>query len=345
MRKPCVASGRRATHHLVLLLSLLLPWPALAADSVRLLVWDEFVGSKTLLVLKNRHGLKVELTTFTSPEERDRLLQANPAGYDVLVADEIGMAGYRRRGLLETLDVERIPASRQSIAYWKTSGDALPYLWGYTGIAWRTDRLPQPPSGYAELLALAQQQPGRISLLDDSVDALFAVAHADGGGGLQTTADVQRAANALARHRRQGLRLVGSELGEDSPWLGDGLLAGQAYNGDIAFLRDQFQAPLAFAIPASGCRVWLEQLAILRNARDKAAAHRLLAALNEPKLAAANAEAVRYAPANPLSLPFLGEGFRNDPVIRPAPPDLKTCARATELPAPVQQAIDKLDLR
>lgn len=327
-------------------LLLLGPLPAAAADTVTVLTWEAFVSPKVLATLRNREKLEVKLVEFSTPEQREQLLREKAGTIDIVVADTIRAAEYQRRGILQKLDPKRIPGTRHALAHWRSSADyAVPYLWGHTGIAWRTDKVTQPLASYADLFALARENPGKVSLLDDSHEALRAALYAFGKPpfAMDTPAAV-KTANGLYRKHRKQVRLVGSELDKDSPWLDGSLIAGQAFNGDIAYLRDTYGAPLAFAIPSPGCMIFHEQLAMLADAPHQDAAYRFLALISLPKHAARNAEHVRYAPANPLAVAQLGKNFRNDPVIRPTFDGLDGCYFYGPFDAATQKALDAIKL-
>lgn len=118
-----------------------IPAPAQAAETVTLLIWEEFISPKVLATLENREGLAVTLLTFTTPEAREKLLREKRSEIDIVVADTVRSGEYQRRGILEKLDSKRIPAMRHSMKHWRTGDYAVPYLWGHTGIAWRTDKV------------------------------------------------------------------------------------------------------------------------------------------------------------------------------------------------------------
>lgn len=310
-----------------LLLGLLLPLSSLAQDTVTLLNWDGFLSERTVKLLKNRDGLLIEQITFTGPEEREALLKEHAGRIDLVVADTLGLAGFRSEGLTEPLDLKRIPNVRHLLTRLQAGNhDGLPYLWGHTGIAWRTDLLPEGVRNYAELFNLAARQPGKVALLDDNHEALRAALYAKGKVpyDLHTPEQARRAGELLAPHAAK-LRRIGSILDETNPLLTGEVIAAQVYNGDIAWLRDEYKAALAFAVPQPGCMIWQEHFALLRKAPHRDAAYRFLNAINDPQIAARNAADVRYATANAMAAQNLPPDFRNDPIIRPTFDDTEDC--------------------
>jgi spermidine/putrescine transport system substrate-binding protein len=217
---------------------------------------------------------------------------------------------------------------------------------GHTGIAWRTDKVKGPIGSYAQLFALAKKNPGKVSLIDDAQEALRAALYAFSRPpfAMETAAEIQAASRMLQPHL-PALRIVGSELEEDSPWLDGSLIAGQAFNGDIAYLRDTFKAPIAFAIPSPGCMVFQEQMILMTTAPHKKTAYRFLNLINDPRTAARNAMDVRYATANTLAAQYLEAEFRNDPIIRPVFDGLDDCYFYEVLDKDAQKALEGVKLK
>ncbi|MFZ5723870.1 MAG: ABC transporter substrate-binding protein [Pseudomonadota bacterium] len=328
-----------------LLFALLCTPAALAQGSVTVLIWDEFLSPKVVKTLKNRHGLDIRQITFTTAEERDELLAKNNGRIDLVVADTTGLGTYLQRGILERIDGRRIPNLKHVLTRWQSDMDhAVPYLWGHTGIAWRTDRVKTPVRTYADLFALAKKNPGKVSLLDDAHEALMAARYAFGPAApMQNATDVQAASRLLKSHL-DGIRIVGSILDETAPLATGEVIAAQAYNGDIAFLRDNLKVPLAFVIPSPGCMIWQESFLMLKNAPNKDAAYEFLNEINQATLAAKNASEVRYATSNALAIPNLDPAFREDPVIRPKLDGLDKCYFYPVFDNGTQNALDAVEL-
>lgn len=311
-------------------------------QAVHIVIWEDFISPRVLKKLKNSDGISVELSTFTTSEERDALLAKLKGKVDLVVADSAWVGSMKQRGLVQPIDATRIPSLKHVLTRWQDDlGYSVPYLWGHTGIAWRTDKVKAPLKTYADLLALARQNPGKISLLQDQHEALRAAIYANGKPpyDLKTRPQVA-AASKLLDGLRPYVRFIGSELDENSPMVKGEVIAWQAYNGDVAYLRDNYKLPVAFAIPSPGCMIWQEQFLMMKDAPHKDTAYRFLDAINDPELAARNANDVRYATSNVLAIEHLPPEFRNDAIIRPSFNGLDNCYFYTAVDAQTQAAIE-----
>ncbi len=333
---------------LALLSSLLtvLPSAAMAnTDKVVILTWEEFISPNAINALLKK-GLAVEQITFTSEEERLDLLKKNAGKIDLVVGDATSQGSFRRERLIDRIDFDRLGNAR----YLSTLLDSstrynLPYLWGHTGIAWRTDLVKKPIDSYKDLFALAKRNPGKVGIINGPHEALMASRFAFGAPpyALISPQEVNDAYDAIKPYL-PNLVLMESELNEKSPLVTGEVIAAQTYNGDIAFLRDHYKVPLAFAIPSPGCMVWTESFMLARNAPHRDAAYRFLNEINEPALAAANAEEVHYATSNSEALEIMSPEFKADTVIRPTLRGLSSCYFYREHDRATQQAMDKIKL-
>lgn len=321
--------------------------PAVAApvDKVVVLTWEEFISPTTIKALLKK-GLLVEQITFTSEEERADLLAKRAGQIDLVVGDASSQGTFRRARQIERIDFDRLGNAKYlSTLLDSTTRYNLPYLWGHTGIAWRTDLVKKPIADYKELFALARRNPGKVGLIDGNHEALMAARFAFGAPPyvLLSPQEVSDAAQALQPHLAN-LVFLESELNEKSPLVTGEVIAAQVYNGDVAFLRDHYKVPLAFAIPNPGCMVWTESFMLVRGAPHRDAAYRFLNEINMPALAAANAEEVRYATSNSEALEMVSPEFRADTIIRPTLRGLSNCYFYREHDRATQQAMDQVKL-
>lgn len=316
-----------------------------AGDTLTVLTWEEFIAPATVETLK-KQGVTVRQITFTSEEERRDLLQKNAGKIDLVVGDATAMASLRRERLIDRMDFERLGNARYlSTLLDSSSRYNLPYLWGHTGIAWRTDLVSKPVTDYKDLFTLAKRQPGKVGLIKGAHEALMAAQFAFSTPPYVLLSPTEvNAAEQLLKPHLGNIRLIESQLDEHSPLVTGEIVATQAYNGDIAYLRDTYKAPLAFAIPQPGCMVWTESFMLVKGAPNPDAAYKFLNAINDPALAASNAEAVRYATSNSEALEMVSPAFRNDAVIRPTLKGLSNCYFYREHDKATQQALDKVRL-
>lgn len=327
MRSTVTSQAMKAATALAALLTLAAPLHAAPSETLSLLTWKEFVSEAVVTNMRDQHGITLRISEFTSDDERIEMLRKNPRRYDLVNGDTNAVDRLRREKLIQRLDYNQIPNATHINKVLKTpSRFSIPYSWGYTGIAWRTDRVKKPVRDYKSLFALAKDNPGKVGLIDSNFEALSSSLFAWSTPPYTMLSPVEvAAARRLLKPHLPNLKSVSLNLDETDGLVTGALIAQQAYNGDIAYLRDTYKVPLAFHVPEPGCLIWTENFMLLKDATNLNAAYRFLNAINDPKLAARNAETIRYASANKSAQAHYSKAFRDDQIIRPVLEDLVKC--------------------
>ena len=89
------------------------------------------------------------------------------------------------------------------------------------------------------------------------------------------------------------------------------------YNGDALNARE-IEPRITYVVPDEGSPLWIDYIAISAGSSRQALAARFIDFLNQPKIAARNAEFLRYATPNTAAKALLPADHRNDPLIYPA---------------------------
>ena len=90
------------------------------------------------------------------------------------------------------------------------------------------------------------------------------------------------------------------------------------WSGDL-FQAARDNPDLDYALPKEGTYMWVDCLALMRGSRHRQDTLRLIDYLLEPKVAADNANFVRYASPNKASRPYVDPVLLKDPRVYPPP--------------------------
>lgn len=329
-------------------LFLLLPLAATASDTPRTLTiinWEEFLSPQIVQAFEKRENAKVVQLHFATVEESLQLARDNAGKADLVVGGMVVTEQLKARGLLQKLDRSKLPNVRHALPQFAIDPDyVVPYLWGYTGLAWRTDRIREPVDSYAKLLDVARRNPGKVLLTDDAMEFAHAVLMMYGTAPYNHD-DLGALKAALAKYDAEGRKLFRiQESVYDKRWpLAAGTaVAGVVYNGDIHFHRQDSKAPLAYAQPKDGCFFWQENFMLMARAPQPELALRFLNHISDGKVAARNAQASNFAAANPLAAQFYDRTFIENPYIRPRLEGTTGCRVNKPLSPAVQKFIDEL---
>ena len=302
--------------------------PAPAAGPLRLLNWAEYLDEGVLAAFTERTGIPVELTTFSSCAEMMSMVKVNPAAHDLVIVDDSVIATLIELRLLQPLDPARLHGLEHlESRFLNLPADpgnrySVPYLWGTTLLAYRTDHVAAPPTSWSALWDT--NYAGHVMMLDDSQED-FGAALLTLGHSINTTnaAAIEQARQKLLAQRplvRRYADFLSIKAALDA---GDGWL-GPLYSGDAALLAET-NGLVASVIPAEGAALWVDSFAIPRDAEHPEAAHRFISFLLEPAIAASNAAALASATPNRTALPLLPAEQRADANLYPAPEILRRC--------------------
>jgi spermidine/putrescine-binding protein len=302
---------------------------------INIYIWTNYLPDAVVREFERRTGVDVQIDTYASNEALLEKLQSGVADYDLVVPSDYLLKILVPQGLLHPLDRGRLP-------HWSNldprflhqkfdpgNGHSLPYLWGTTGIGYDRRKVGEVTSWGA---LFEPRNAGRILMLDDEREAFGAALRLDGRS--INERDPQALVRAAARLKAQKplVRTYNSSDFANLLAAGDVDLA-QGYDGELAKVAAQSHGRLAYAIPKEGGTLWIDNLAIPRNARHLDAAYAFVDYVLEPAVAAKIVAGVRYASANKAAWPFIPPDIRADPAIYPPPAVLDRCELIEDLGA------------
>jgi spermidine/putrescine transport system substrate-binding protein len=262
--------------------------------------WSDYIAAETVPNFEKEFGIKVTYGTYESNEELVARLQSGSSGYDLIVP-----SGY----LIPVLAAADLisPVSRQYLTNWGNLAPlfvglpfdpgnryTVPWQWGTTGIAYRTDKVSLAPESWAVFhdRSLAQ----RMTMMDDRREVIGAFLRYRGHSLNSVDPAEVSQAKADAIQAKQSLRGYKSAAAKADLIAGDVWVA-QLWNGDTTQARTQ-QPNLGYVIPREGCTIWSDSLAILRSAPHKRAAHEFMNYILRPEVAAAISNFTGYGSPN-----------------------------------------------
>lgn len=282
--------------------------------------WEEWLAPDVIQSFEKKENVKVQVLTFDNIDNGLKLLEKNAGKVDIFVGGSVQVSELKARKQLARLDRTQLPNMKHMLPRFNTDPDyAVPYLWGYTGIVYRTDRVKTPIRTYAQLFALAGQNPGKVSLMSDSLEFAWAVLWGTGTASPdpESPVQLQAAMDKFRDTRAAQMVLHDVDYAPDNPLASGALIAAQVYSDYATFLSLEQHVPVAYVNPDDVCIIWQDNLMLMAKAPHPELAMRLMNYLSDARIAARNAMAVKSTAANPLAMQYYDEAYRNNPVIRP----------------------------
>ena len=261
---------------------------------------------------------------YLSEAEMDAKLRAG-APYDLVIPIDYLLSSLQRDGVLRELSTlpRGVEQLDPSFPIWRAKqargggAYAVPYLWGTTGIGYDADRV-DPPSSWNALFD--PRYAGRISVIDSKGDVMDQALLASGLG-INSTDKPRIREQVWPRLREQKQLLRAYDSNPATALIAGDTWIAQIDSGDL--FRAQSQRPsLRYVIPDEGAAIWVDYLAIPTKAADPELALLFIEFLLDPKIAALNANTLRFATPNAAAL---AQGLITDaadPQLYP-PPDVR----------------------
>ena len=276
--------------------------------AISLHTWAQYLPPSVKKGFEKATGIEIVETFFDSNEMLLQDVQSGGTVYDVVVPSDYMVHIMSAGGLLEPLDMARIPNFRFTDERFKKpvfddpdqSGGlkySVPYQWGTTGYGVRTDKVdPATVGSWADLWD--PRHKGDVAMLNDERECLGAALILSGVKAtgkpysVNTTdqAQIDAATQALIDQkplvRRYDSVNVQQAMVGGVPltmcWNGDALLAMTALGGGA-----KARGTLRFVLPREGFAWWVDNLAIPKGAPSPYGAHLFMDYVLDPKVMAA----------------------------------------------------------
>ena len=310
---------------------------ATGAGVLNIYNWSDYIGLDTVRDFERETGIEVRYDVFDSNELLEAKLLAGGTGFDLVMPSASFIARQIEAGVFQPLDPKRLPGGaaldpqlmKLLASYDPGNRYALPWLWGTTGVGYNArmiaERMPDAPLESWKLLldpkVLARFADCGVALLDTPSEVLPIVLHYLGlPSGSQDPAHLAAAEALLARLRPHIRYFHSSQYIND---LANGeLCLVLGWSGDILIARDRAREAktgheIVYRVPREGSLVWIDTVAMPKDAPNAENAYRFLEYILRPEVAAGISNHVRYANANTASTPLVDRLLREDPGVYP----------------------------
>ena len=294
-------------------------------NQVNVLMWSEYIDRAMLADFQKRTGLEVRLDEYEATEDMVAKLQqaGGTKQYDVVVASDHIIPVLAKLNLIQPLDRERIPNSKNVMerfarpSYDPEGKYSLPYQWGTMGLMYRKDKIANMQPTWAMIFDPARQ-PGRFTLIDSMRDMMAAALKYQGKSVNTADPGELRAAGELLAATKKSPQLLGFEPGvggKNKVVSGDAVLA-IVYSGD-AIRATEEDPNVDFILPREGTIIWVDAMTIPAHAPNLDGAYQFIDWILDAQTGAALSNFNRYATPNAESLPLINKEDRENKTIYP----------------------------
>lgn len=320
------------------LLASSLALPAFAQGQVNVYNWSDYIAEDQLKDFARDTGIKVNYTTYDSNEILDAKLRTGKSGYDIVVPTA---SPFFVRQLQANIF---LPLDKSKLKNWKNldpeimtalatydpgNAHAVPWMWGTIGIGYNVaeirKRMPDAPVDSLRMIfdpaVVSKFQDCGVMLLDSATDMLPAALKYLGlDPDSKKPDDLAKAADVVKAVRPYVRKFHSSEY--INALAGGNICLAFGFSGDVFQARDRgakaaSKVDIEYAIPKEGAMLWIDVVAIPKDAPNQANAYRFLDFMLEAKVAAASTELTGYANGNKAAFALLPKDISENPLIYP----------------------------
>lgn len=316
--------------------------PATEAKAERkvlnVLNWSDYIAEDTIANFQKETGITVTYDVFDSNEVLEAKLMTGKSGYDVVVPSLHFLTRQIQAGVFLPLDKSKLsnygnldPKLQALIA----KGDpdnaySVNYLWGTTGIGYNVDKVAErlgdtPMDDWK--IAFDPQYLSKLTdcgvyFLDSPSEILpIVLLYLGEDPNSFDPAVIQKAVDQMQALRPHITQFHSSQF-IDALANGDACLA-VGWSGDILQAASRAEEAdkgvnVDYVIPKQGSAMWLDMLAIPKDADHPNNAHLFIDYLLRPEVMAGIQNFVEYASANAAAKPLVEESVRTDPRVYPS---------------------------
>jgi spermidine/putrescine-binding protein len=266
--------------------------------------WSDYIAEDTIPNFEKEFGVKVTYDTYESNEEMVAKLQAGASGYDIVVPSNYIVPVMTATDLALPLNkkyltnLANLAPTFADPAFDPGLVHAVPYQWGTTGFAYRTDKVAAPGDSWS--IFLDAKYKGKMTQMDDMRDVIGCWLRFRGHSLNSIDPAELAAAKTDALAAKKNLKAYISAPVKGQLISGDVWIA-QLWNGDTAQARVE-QPNLGYVIPKEGCTIWTDSLMVTKSAPHKRAAHEFINYVLRPEVAAAISNVTGYGSPNQQAL-------------------------------------------
>ena len=292
--------------------------------------WAEYIDPDLITAFEAETGISVEYTEYESNEGMLAQVEAGAAPYDLVVPSDYMVDTMLAEGLLVKLNksalsnLGNLDPAFVNLPFDPTSDYSVPYQWGTTGIGINTATLGDVDPSWDLIFnpEVADQYQGRISMLDDPLEAMVAALHYLG----YTLEDVIADNNldAIAEAEAVLTEANARVAKYDSVNFGDDLVNGEVdiahgWSGGFFFSFAEVDNPddYAYIIPKEGGVRWVDNLAIPVTVEHPCSALAMIDFLLDAENGAQLTNWNYYGSPNKASEEFILPEILDDPAIYP----------------------------
>lgn len=290
------------------------------AKVVNLAIWGNYLSEELQKKFSETTGIKINISNYSSNEELLAKVQSGSTGIDLAVPSDYMVEIMAKMGVIETLDKSQIPNFEQLSPDWKGKAYdpenkySVPYAWSTTGIAINRDLFKGTIKGWKDLFNNPELA-GKVSLLDDVREVTGAALKSLNLSLNTKNSDDLKKAEKVLLDMKPRLKMFRSDTSE--ALLNKEVAVAQSYSTDALQAAAKSHGKIEYVIPEEGSSLAIDNIVILKGAKNLAEAHQLINFMLSPEVNQKFVQTVFGGPVLKSTRENLPKELQNNPALFP----------------------------
>lgn len=291
---------------------------AAAEGVLQLYNWGNYTSAEMLAKFEKETGIKVTVTDYDSNDTALAKIEAGGHGFDLVVPSANYVPIWVEKGLLVELDQSKLANHKNIAPEWMdVTWDpgrkfSIPWQWGSTGVAVNTAVYGGDINTASVFLEVPEELKGKINVVPEMNDIVAMATMWAGGQPCSEDAEVlKKARDALIAAKPDWISM---DYGATEKLSNNDWAASVNWNGST--MRARVANPtVAYGYPKEGYPLFMDSVALLKDAQNVEEAYKFLDFIMLPENAAMISAFARYANGIAGSDAFMPEDMKTAPEV------------------------------